>query len=66
MIIELLLVHDSYDLLFQQDCLTLKNVKHNLNEGATLHSSQCTETPSFGIVSPVGIPNLLMTCDVSN
>lgn len=50
----------------EQDAITLAMVKANLDEAVRQHSASCECCPSFGVVSHIGISNLLMTggaCD---
>lgn len=47
----------------EQDAVTLDMVRLNLDEGLRQHSLSCHDCPSFGVVSHVGICNMLMTCE---
>ncbi|XP_041347674.1 RPA-interacting protein B-like [Gigantopelta aegis] len=48
----------------EQDCISLANVKQQLDEGLSLHSSACNKTPAFSVVDGLGITNLLITCQI--
>ncbi|GFO08620.1 rpa-interacting protein a [Plakobranchus ocellatus] len=46
----------------QQDCISLKNIKNNLQAGTSEHSSQCEAKPEFSLSQKFGITNILMSC----
>ncbi|KAK3084230.1 hypothetical protein FSP39_010327 [Pinctada imbricata] len=49
----------------EQDCLTLANVKRNLESNIQQHGDSCGETANFTCVQDYGCDNLLMSCQVN-
>lgn len=52
------------EILLQQDCLTLSNVKSLLELGLEQHGQSCEREPVYTTVNEAGLSNLLMTCPV--
>ena len=48
----------------QQDCINLRNIKGNLQAGASEHSDLCEAKPEFSLSQKFGITNILMSCQV--
>ena len=51
---------------FQQDCITLANVRSSLDQGTREHSALCEGQPVFSAVQDYGNNNLLMSCKVGD
>ncbi|KAJ8312118.1 hypothetical protein KUTeg_009491 [Tegillarca granosa] len=49
----------------EQDCLTLKDIKKQLEDGMSQHGNTCDGFATFSVVEDLGSQNLLMSCKVS-
>lgn len=49
----------------EQDCLSLENLKQQLQEGISSHNQNCYNIPKFSVTNCFEIVNLIMTCEVS-
>lgn len=52
-------------LIFQSDCVTLDQIRHNWDEIVQLHSTMCDKVPSYSCMPLEGRDFLCMTCSVS-
>ncbi|ESO97271.1 hypothetical protein LOTGIDRAFT_231480 [Lottia gigantea] len=48
----------------EQDCISLSNVKNQLEASIYQHSLACTTDPTFSIIADFGTQHLLMSCQV--
>ncbi|XP_071789415.1 RPA-interacting protein B-like [Asterias amurensis] len=48
----------------EQDCLTLANVRQQLEEGVSQHSARCHGQPEFTITDAFNAHNLLLSCQM--
>ncbi|XP_013419153.1 RPA-interacting protein A isoform X2 [Lingula anatina] len=45
------------------DGLNIANIKSQLEEGISLHNTQCVKEAKFSVMKQAGVENLLMTCE---